>query len=124
MSFSYDVSLADNVSLVRFHIGDTEVDGYFLDDETISYWNTELGDANKTVIYCIEYIISQLSQPNFRLDWMRVDSEAAAASYRELLELKRQELGVPLGGTNPVMDVGYPYRADSNQSTDEEYDGS
>jgi len=37
MTFSFDENLADDVSLVRFHIGDTDDAGHFLEDETIQY---------------------------------------------------------------------------------------
>lgn len=122
MSFSFDEALADDVSLVRFHIGDTETDGHFLADETISYWLTASGSVGTTVVRCIEYIITQLSVPNFRLDWMRVDNEAARKGYENMLKTKKQELGVTSGSTS-VAYMELPSRADSDQE-DNTYDGA
>ena len=59
MSFSFDPTLSDDVSLVRFHIGDTDEEGYFLDDETIQYWVNQ-DNVNSAVVSCIRFILSQL----------------------------------------------------------------
>ena len=125
MSFTFDNALADDVSLVRFHIGDGNEDGYFLDDETIQYWVDD-SSVNEAVITCIVHIISQLSTPNFRLDWMRVDNDSARKGYERLLTLKKQELGVTWGAYGESV-ITYPSRADSYQSDDDsppEYDGA
>ena len=112
MTFSFDPALADNVSLVRFHIGDTAEDGYYLDDQTIQYFVTADG-VPKAVIKCIRYIISQLSQPDFRQDWLSVNRAEARKGYENLLKAKAQELGVSLTGATAATVTELPYRADS-----------
>jgi hypothetical protein len=117
MSFSFDASLGDNVSLVRFHIGDTDEDGYFLDDETIQYWVTQ-GNAESAVIACIKYILSQMARPNFSLDWMSVSGmKDAKMGYEELLRQKEWEFG--LRQVYATSTISQPYRADSLQDTDD-----
>ena len=123
MTYSFDASLADDVSLVRFHIGDNSVDGYYLEDETIQYFVTA-GSVGSAVIACIKYIISQLSKPDFRLDWMAVSSMAdARKGYEDLLAKKVIEFGLPLYTASST--ISQPYRADSKQDSDDGvYDGS
>jgi len=117
MSFSFDNALIDDVSLVRFHIGDTDEDGYFLDDETIDYWIAQ-GNVESTVIACIKYILSQLSRPTFKLDWLSVDGMVdAKQGYEELLRQKEWEFG--LRHVYATTTITQPYRADSLQDTDD-----
>lgn len=117
MSFSFDSALNDDVSLVRFHIGDTDSDGYYLDNETIAYWVTQ-GNAETATIACIRYILSQLSRPNFSLDWLSVSGmKDAKQGYEELLREKEREFG--LRSIVPTSTISQPYRADSLQDTDD-----
>jgi hypothetical protein len=113
MSFSFDSALNDDVSLVRFHIGDTDSDGYFLENETIAYWVTQ-GTAESAVIACIKYILSQLSRPNFSLDWLSVSGmKDAKEGYEDLLTRKEAEFG--LRSIVSASTITQPYRADSRQ---------
>jgi hypothetical protein len=123
MTYSFDASLADDVSLVRFHIGDNSSEGHFLEDETIQYFVTA-GSVGSAVVECIKYIITQLSKPDFRLDWMAVSNMAAAREgYEKLLTKKASEFGIPLYTASSTISV--PYRADSLQDSDEAvYDGT
>jgi len=116
MTFTFDTSLATDLALVRFHIGDTHADGYYLADETIQYFITASGVAT-AVIRCIQYIITQLSTPNFRLDWLTVSNEQARDGYEKLLKQKAIELGVSLTGAVASSTISLPYRADSYQYT-------
>lgn len=124
MTFSFDPSLASDIALVRFHIGDTNEAGHYLENETINYFltNHDLGTA---VIRCIQYIITQLSTPNFRLDWLTVSNEQARAGYEALLKQKAVELSVNLSGAVASSTISLPYNADSYQdSSDSVYDGT
>jgi len=123
MTYSFDASLGTDVSLVRFHVGDTNVEGYYLEDETIQYFVTA-GSVGSAVIACIKYIISQLSKPDFRLDWMAVSNmEAARKGFENLLAQKVAEFGLPLYTASST--ISQPYRADSKQDSDVGvYDGS
>lgn len=117
MSFSFDPTLGDDVSLVRFHCGDTDEEGYFLDDETIQYWVNQ-DTVNSAVINCIRYILSQLSRPDFKLDWMSISGmQEARKGYEALLMQKMAELGeVTFSATSTIS---LPYRADSLQDSGE-----
>ena len=118
MSFSFDPTLAHSIDIVRFHIGDTDENGYFLEDETIQYWITADG-VNKAVISCIKYILSQLSKPDFHLDWLSVSGMAQAREgYEQLLAQKQVELGIVTYSASAT--ISQPYRADSLQDTDDE----
>lgn len=123
MSYEFDASLGDDVSLVRFHIGDNNVDGHYLENETIQYF-IDAGSVGTAVVACIKYIVSQLSQPNFRLDWMQVsDMAGAREGYEKLLIQKASEFGVSLSGIVATSTISNPYRADSLQdSSVSEYD--
>ena len=123
MSFNYDPSLGDDVSLVRFHIGDVDEDGYFVDDEAIQYW-VDAGNAESAVIACIKFILSQLSRPNFSLDWLSVSGmKDAKQGYEELLRHKEWEFGIRQ--VYATSTISLPYRADSLLDSEEDtYDAS
>lgn len=118
MSFSFLAALTNDTSLVRFHIGDTSPEGHYLEDETIQYFLTNY-DIGTAVVQCIKYIITQLSQPNFRLDWLTVSNETARDGYEKLLKSKALELGVSLSGARATSTISLPYRADSYQDSDD-----
>lgn len=124
MTFTFTPGLSTDTDLVRFHIGDTNTDGHYLEDETINYFLTNY-DVATAVIRCIQYIITQLSTPNFRLDWLTVSNEMARAGYETLLKSKALELGISLSGVVASSTISLPYRADSYQdSADSVHDGT
>lgn len=123
MTYTFNAALADDVSLVRFHVGDTNTDGHYLEDETIQYFVTNYG-VSKAVVRCIVYIITQLSQPNFRLDWLSVSNEQAREGYEKLLKQKAIELGVSLSGAVASASISLPMRADSYQDSAYPEDGA
>lgn len=112
MTYSFNIALSNDVSLVRFHIGDNHSEGYYLDDETIIYLVANHG-VSGAVIRAIRYIITQLSKPDFKQDWLSVTNAEARAGYEKLLKEKAQELGVSLSGVTVSSSVALPYRADS-----------
>jgi len=117
MTFTFDASLAADLSKVRFHIGDTHPEGYYLEDATITALVASEGSVGGAVIACLKYIITQLSTPNFRLDWLTVSNELARDGYEKLLKVKAIELGVSLTGAVASSTISLPYRADSYQYT-------
>lgn len=119
MTFTFATDLSTDLALVRFHIGDTNSDGAYLADETITALLTTEGSIGGAVVACIKYIIMQLSSPNFRLDWLTVSNEQARAGYETLLKVKAQEFGISLSGVTASSTVSLPYRADSYQYTDQ-----
>lgn len=93
MAYTYDPALLDDVSLVRFHIGDNADEGHYLDDREIQYFVNN-GSVGEAVVKCIKFIIAKLSAPNFRLDWLSVSNDQARAGYEALLKLKGKEFGI------------------------------
>ena len=122
MTFSYDPALGTDTDLVRFHIGDTNEDGHFLEDETIEYW-VNATSMEEAVIACLRYIITQLSTPDFKQDWLSVSNKEARKGYEEILVNKAQELGVEATGITFASSVSNPTRADSYQDSTT-YDGA
>lgn len=123
-TFTYDNTLSTDLSLVRFHIGDINENGAYLFDETINALITSEASVGGAVVACIKYIITQLSTPNFRLDWMSVTNQQARAGFEGLLIIKAQEFGVALSGMTASTTISLPTRADSFQDGDNTYDGA
>ena len=118
MSYSFDPTLADDVSLVRFHVGDNSDSGHYLDDETIQYFVTASG-VGTAVIRCIQYIITQMSQPDFKKDWLSVSNGEARKGYETLLKTKAQEFGISIGKAVMTSTVTYPYSTTTATTTAE-----
>jgi hypothetical protein len=113
MSFTFDTALGDDIAWVRFHIADTDSNGYYLHDETIQYL-IDADSKEQAVIDCLENIIAQLSAPTTKLDWLSVDYSQARAGYEALLKRMKQKLGKTGGAT--LEQVTYtPWREDSDQ---------
>lgn len=117
MTYKFDPTLQDEVSLVRFHIGDTNDKGHYLENETIKHF-VDTDGWKKAVIVCIKYIITQLSTPNFVHDWLEVTNEKAREGYEQMLKDKKVELG--LAGFSISSTVSRPTRND-NYQTDNDY---
>lgn len=116
-TFTYDNTLATDLAKVRFHIGDTSSDGNYLWDETINALVTSEGSVGGAVVACIKYIITQLSSPNFRLDWLTVSNEKAREGFENLLKQKAQEFSISVSNVTATSTISLPYRADSDQYT-------
>ena len=118
-TFSYDNTLAADLDLVRFHLGDTNSDGNYLWDEEITAQLALQGSVNDAVIACIRFIITQLSVPDGSQDWNSVSHQAAAESWKDILKGKAREFGITLSSTVATSTISQPYRADSDQYTDQ-----
>lgn len=112
MTATYRPTLTDNVSLVRFHIGDTDITEPRLSDEEITYIIDNTDSLGLAVATCINALIAQLSVPNFTADWLTVDHASARAGYYQLLSIKRREFG--LSGISAQFKP--VYRQDSAQT--------
>ncbi len=123
MTFSYDTSLAADGDIVRFDLGDTHTNGADLAADTITALLTSEGSVGGAVIASIKFIITQLSSPNFKLDWMSVTNQEARMGFENMLKLKAQEFGISASGLLATASISLPSRADSNQS-DNVYDGA
>jgi len=122
MTYTFDPSLSTDLALVRFHIGDTRAEGCYLQDETITALIASSGSVGGAVVVCIKYIITQLSQPAFRLDWMSVTTAEARRGYESLLMQKAQEFGISVSGAVSACVIGLPHRADSFENQNGAYD--
>lgn len=112
MTFTYDPELADNISLVRFHVGDNYDSGHFLDDGEITYFLGSDADVEGAVIAGLRYIITQLSLPDFKASWLTISNGEARKGYQEILKEKAKEFGVSLGGYGVTVAVNNRTRAD------------
>lgn len=110
MTFTFDNTLSTNLALVRFEIGDTNEKGHYLEDETITYFLTN-NSVGQAVVSSLEYIITQLSTPDFRLDWMSVTNGQARASFENMLKMKRQKYGIST--VTAASTISHAHRADS-----------
>jgi len=125
MTFTFDTSLSTDLALVRFNIGDTSEEGAYLADETITALLTSESSVGGAVVASIKYILTQLSTPNFKKDWLSVDYQMAREGFENLLKIKAQEFGVSLSNATLSSTVSLPYRANSYQDSDESvWDGS
>lgn len=115
MAFTFDETLATDLAKVRFHVGDTHSDGHYLEDGTITALLTSEGSVGGAVVACLKYIITQLSSPNFRLDWLTVSNEQARDGYEKLLKSKALEFGISLSKVTASSTISLPYRSDSYQ---------
>lgn len=112
MAFTYTEDLTVNADFVRFHTGDTVEDESFLSDAIITSLLAVNETKQKATIQALQYIITRLSQPNFRADWLQVDLKTAREGYENLLKLKYQEFG-----SARIIATALPtYRADSRQT--------
>lgn len=123
-TFTYANDLSTDLALVRFHIGDTNENGAYLFDETINALITSEESVGGAVIASIKFIITQLSSPNFKLDWMSVTNQQAREGFEKLLTIKAQEFGISVSGLTASATISLPTRADSFQDSDNVYDGA
>lgn len=119
MTFTFDNTLSTDLARVRFEIGDTNEAGHYLEDETINYFltNESVGEA---VVSCIEHIITQLSQPDFKKDWLSVSMGEARKGYEVMLKQKRQKYGVY--NVTASSTISHAHRADSYEQLSEPND--
>jgi hypothetical protein len=114
MTFTYDLENPNDITRVRFHIGDTNPDEAIFQDEEILFILAESGnDWKKATVACLRKIIAMMSAtPDFTADWLKVDYSRALSGYKSLLGDKLQEFGFNgtiVGNAKPV------YRSDSFQ---------
>lgn len=111
MTFTYSGDLTNARDFVRFHIGDTSADAAWLPDEVISSLILVEGTKEAAVIASLDYIITQLSKPDFKADWLSVSYADARKGYESLRSLKRVAFGLVVGRVLRVGAVN-TYRAD------------
>lgn len=119
MAFTYVPSAPNNITRVRYHIGDTDEATMMFDDDEISMALNEEGSVGKAVIACIQSILARLSlEPDLQADWLRIDWRRSAEHWRALLADKRQAFGLTARVSTSTVQ---PYRIDSKQTDPPEY---
>lgn len=111
MTFTYTFDLSDDVDFVRFHTGDTHEAEAYLSDEIIASLITQMGSKQQAVISGLRYILTQLSKPNFKADWLQVDLKTARDGYQKLLNDKLKEFGLRAASATHIP----VYRIDENE---------
>lgn len=117
MTFTYTEDLTVGRDFVRFHTGDVVSAQAFLSDEIITSLIATTGSKERAVIASFRHIITRLSQPNFRADWLQVDNDKAREGYEHLLTAKMRELGV----NEITASVTHVYRADSGTTEEPDF---
>ena len=117
MAFTFTDDLTAAGDYVRFHTGDTVSPG-FMSDALITSLIAVEGTNNKAVLAGLKYIISQLSRPDFKADWLQVTNVEARKGYQALLNEKRAEFGI----ARLTASVTHVYRADSDATEEPTYD--
>lgn len=110
MAFTYGGDLSTDIDYVRFEIGDTTQASAWLSDAEITSMVSTAGSKEAAVLKGIKYIITQLSKPDFRADWLQVSNAEARKGYETMLAEKKREYGI--GGLS--ASVTYTYRVDSD----------
>ena len=109
MAFTYTEDLTNNRDFIRFHTGDTDSASSFLSDAIITSLLAKYSTPEAATLEALRYIITKLSTPNFKADWLQVDTATARAGYEGILAEKKNEFGI--GGL--TVSVTNVYRADS-----------
>lgn len=118
-SFSYQPGLTRDLDKVRFYSSDTDENGFYVPDATITALLAELSDWHIVTLEILRYIISQLSQPDFHADWLSVSNASALQGFQDLLALRMRQFGV--GAGRPIASSHHSYRADSRQTSAPDY---
>ena len=113
MTFTYTPNSPNDITRVRFHIGDTVESSAMYSDEEITFGIAEGGSYQQAVIILLQNLIARLSaEPDFTADWLRVDNRRSVEGYRVLLQEKRRQFGI-----SAVRARGKAvYRSDSGQT--------
>lgn len=119
MPFTYVPSAPNDITRVRYHIGDTDETCAIFDDDEIQMALNEEGSMQKAVIASIQSVLARLShEPDLQADWLRVDWRRSADHWRALLADKKQAFGLTARVTTSVVT---PYRIDSKQTDPPDY---
>lgn len=95
MTFTYNLASPDDITRVRFHLGDTTEETAIFSDEEITFITGEAGTWQKAVIACIRSVMGRLAaEPDMQADWLKIDWRRSADSWKLLLSEKSQEFGV------------------------------
>jgi len=104
VSFSYDNTLADNVSKVRFNLADKNSAAYVFEDEEITATVTAQGTVADATVALILVLIADRARrtKKFAVEGLSLDDTAQIAALKDLLSL--------YGGGLPTFAVIDPAR--------------
>lgn len=114
MTFTYTPSATpDEVTKVRFWIGDTEADAALFTDEEIGMAVSVDGTAQKATLGLIRVALAKLAhEPDLTADWLKIEWRRSAESWQALLKQREREFGL---GARATSGAQHAYRADSYQ---------
>lgn len=116
MAFTYDLASPDDITRVRFHVGDTtEATALFPDDDEITFAISEAGSFEGAVLYCIQNIIARMNaDPDFTFDELEIDQDSQRKHWVTLLQTKRDEFGIAFKSKSSlVVTTNVPTRTDA-----------
>lgn len=113
MAFTFVPDLTINRDWVRYQTGDTTEGQNFLSDELITSLLAVETSKQLAALSAIKYIITQLSKPDFKADWLSVTNGEARKGYEKMLSDKAEEYGISLRRTLSASVVN-TYRSDSD----------
>lgn len=104
MGFTYTPGSPDDITRVRFHIGDTtEATALFPNDDEITFAISEVGTWEKAVLYCIENVLARINaDPDFTFDELKIDQDSGRKHWVTLLGIKRQQFGLSVTQSSSV----------------------
>lgn len=121
MTFSYDLGAPDDVTRVRFHLGDREEETAIFSDEEINFAINESGSWQAAVIACIRAVIGILAtEPDMQADWLRIDWRRSAENWRQLLNEKTQQFGI--GKARSSSGGRHAHRIDGLQKSEPDWE--
>ena len=114
MAFTYNLTAPNDITRVRFAVGDNRADAPIYDDDEITFILSEVGSWQRAVIACLRGIITRISaEPDTQADWLRVEWGRSMEGYRAMLEEKKSEYGLQ----DTIVGLSVPvYRSDSLQT--------
>jgi hypothetical protein len=121
MAFTYTPSATpDDVTIIRYHIGDTTEATAIYSDAEINMVLSIEGAVNLAVISLIKGIIARIAmEPDMTADWLRVEWRRSTDNWKTLLAEKRREFGL---GAVASSSGQHAYRADSFQNESPDWD--
>lgn len=114
MTFTFTPSTTpNNVTQVRYHLGDTEEAIAMFSDEEISMAVAMTGSVGGAVVALIKAAMAKIAhEPDTRADWQSVQWRTSVDAWQKLLIEKRREFGL---GARVTVKGKHAYRGDSYQ---------
>jgi hypothetical protein len=119
MTFTYNLAAPDDVTRVRYHIGDTVEATAIFSDEEITFAIDEEGTWQKAVIASIRSVMARIAgEPDMTADWLKVDWRRSSDNWQMLLTEKKNQFGL---GATASSGGRHAYRPDSLQKSTPDY---